>query len=65
MAYSTAPAQRLHGRTRRGRSKLRRMPIDLTDADLALGIVPTMVWGVLIVGALLTVGFTFFFGTAT
>ena len=30
---------------------------------LALGIVPTMVWGVLIVGALLTVGFTFFFGT--
>ena len=31
--------------------------------QLALGIVPTMVWGVLIVGALLTVGFTFFFGT--
>jgi predicted membrane chloride channel (bestrophin family) len=31
---------------------------------LALGIVPTMVWGVLVVGALLTVGFTFFFGTA-
>jgi hypothetical protein len=31
--------------------------------QLALGIVPTMVWEVLIVGAILTVGFTFFFGT--
>ena len=31
---------------------------------LALGAVPVMVWVVLILGAVLTVGFTFFFGTA-
>ena len=31
---------------------------------LALGAVPVMVWGVLILGAVLTVGFTYFFGTA-
>lgn len=31
---------------------------------LALGIVPVMVWGVLSFGAVLTVGFTFFFGSA-
>jgi Protein of unknown function (DUF4239) len=30
---------------------------------LAIGIVPGMLWMVLIVGAILTVGFTFFFGT--
>ena len=30
---------------------------------LAIGIVPPMLWGVLIIGGVLTVGFTFFFGT--
>ncbi len=31
---------------------------------LALGTVPGVVWGVLLVGAFVTIGFTFFFGTA-
>jgi Protein of unknown function (DUF4239) len=34
-----------------------------TRLQLAHGIVPTMLWTVLILGGLLTVGFTFFFGT--
>jgi hypothetical protein len=34
-----------------------------TRLHLATGIVPGMLWGVLVTGGLLTVGFTFFFGT--